>query len=96
MEQESTYYHLSHNVSNLVYRFVCPAKYRRVVIAESANECIRQTCMGDRVEIRVDFDKKTCFFYINVSSYSYISVCGKQRIFGVYSSDRLNRNSEER
>ena len=36
MEQESGYYHLSHNVSNLVYRFVCPAKYRRVVIDESA------------------------------------------------------------
>lgn len=50
MEQESSYYHLSHNVSNLVYHFVCPAKYRRVVVDESVNECIRQTCMG--IELR--------------------------------------------
>ena len=55
MEQKSSYYHLSHNGSNLVYHFLCPAKYRRVVIDESVNEYIRQTCMGDRVEIRVDF-----------------------------------------
>lgn len=43
---ESSYLHLSHNVSNLVYHFVCPAKYRRVVIDESVDECIKQTCVG--------------------------------------------------
>ena len=52
MEQESSY-HLSHNVSNLVYHFVCPAKYRRVVIDESVDECIRQTCMG--IELRYEW-----------------------------------------
>ena len=43
---ESGYIHLSHSVSNLVYHFVCPAKYRRVVIDEAVDECIRQTCVG--------------------------------------------------
>ena len=33
-----------------MYHFVCPAKYRRVVIDESVDECIRQTCMG--IELR--------------------------------------------
>ena len=53
MEQKSSYYHLSHNVSNLVYHFVYPAKYRRVVIDESVDECIRQTCMG--IELRYEW-----------------------------------------
>ena len=33
-----------------MYHFVCPAKYRRVVIDESVDECIRQTCM--EIELR--------------------------------------------
>ena len=74
MEQESGYYHLSHNVSNLVYRFVCPAKYRRVVIDESANECIRQTYM--EIELRNEWisfleigtDKDHVHFFDTVSA----------------------------
>ena len=44
--KESSFKHSSHNVSNLVYHFVCPAKYRRVVISDGVEECIRQTCEG--------------------------------------------------
>ncbi len=44
--KESSYIHLSHNVSNLVYHFVFPAKYRRVVITEDVDACIKQTCEG--------------------------------------------------
>ena len=50
---ESSYWHLSHNVSNLVYHFVCPAKYRRVVMSEGVEECIRQTCAG--IELRYEW-----------------------------------------
>ena len=32
---------------------MCPAKYRRVVIDESVDECIRQTCMG--IELRYEW-----------------------------------------
>ena len=44
--KESSFIHLSHSVSNLVYHFVFPAKYRRVVITEGVDACIKQTCEG--------------------------------------------------
>ena len=34
----------SHNVSVLMYHFVCPAKYRRVVIDEEVDKVIKETC----------------------------------------------------
>ena len=40
--EESQYLYLSHNVSNLVYHIVCPAKYRRVVFDETVDEHLRQ------------------------------------------------------
>lgn len=44
----------SHNVSVLMYHFVCPAKYRRVVIDEDVDRVIKETCEGiqERYEIR--------------------------------------------
>lgn len=50
---ESIYIHHSHNVSNLVYHFVCPTKYRRVVVTECVDECLKQTCAG--IELRYDW-----------------------------------------
>ena len=50
---ESSYWHLSHNVSNLVYHFVCPAKYRRVVFDTSVEESLRQICEG--IELRYEW-----------------------------------------
>ena len=43
---DSTYLHLSHNVSNLVYHFVFPAKYRRVVINEDVDKSLKEICVG--------------------------------------------------
>ena len=37
--------HKSHNVSNLMYHFVFPAKYRRVVIDENVDKIIKETCV---------------------------------------------------
>lgn len=44
----------SHNVSVLMHHFVCPAKYRRVVIDEDVDRVVRETCEGiqERYEIR--------------------------------------------
>jgi putative transposase len=44
----------SHNVSVLLYHFVCPAKYRRVVIDKKVDEIIKQTCLeiSKRYEIK--------------------------------------------
>lgn len=40
----SEYIHKSHNVSVLMYHFVCPAKYRRVVTDDEADQVIQKTC----------------------------------------------------
>lgn len=45
--------HNSHNVSNLVYHFVCPTKYRRIVIDETVDEHLKQICEG--IEERYDW-----------------------------------------
>ena len=66
----------SHNVSVLMYHFVCPAKYRRVVIDEDVDRVIKETCEGiqERYEIRfleVGTDKDHVHFLIqSVPTYS--------------------------
>lgn len=50
----SEYMHKSHNVTVLMYNFVCLAKYRRVVIDEKVDQVIKETCqeIEKRYEIR--------------------------------------------
>ena len=48
----SEYIHKLHNVSKLMYHFVFPAKYRRVVIDEQVDQVIKETCL----EIGTDKD----------------------------------------
>ena len=50
---ESRYINLSHNVSNLVYHFVCPAKYRRSVFSDNVEEHLRNICL--EIEERYDY-----------------------------------------
>ena len=50
---ESSLIHNSHNVSDLVYHFVCPTKYRRIVIDENVDEHLKQICVG--IEERYDW-----------------------------------------
>ena len=40
----SEYIHKSHNVSVLLYHYVCPAKYRRVIFSEEVDNVLRETC----------------------------------------------------
>ena len=44
--------HRAHIVSNIMYHFVCPTKYRRVVIDDSVDEVIKETCRG--IEVRYE------------------------------------------
>ena len=37
--------HKSHNVSVLLYHYVCPAKYRRVVFSEAVDNTLKETCI---------------------------------------------------
>lgn len=52
---DSSYIHLSHNVSNLVYHIVTPTKYRRLAISDEVDGCLRQICEG--IELRWDWIK---------------------------------------
>ena len=51
----SRYIHKSHNVSVLLYHYVCPAKYRRVIFDDSVDKVLIQTCkeIGRRYEINI-------------------------------------------
>ncbi len=42
---QSKYIHKSHNVSVLLYHFVCPAKYRRVVLSEAVDNTMKDVCL---------------------------------------------------
>ena len=48
----SEYIHNRHNVSVLMYHFVCPAKYRRVVFYEEVDQELKELCQG--IEQRYD------------------------------------------
>ena len=48
----SKYIHKSHNVSLIMYHFVCPTKYRRVVLSEDVDKTLRDVC----IEIANRFD----------------------------------------
>ena len=68
--------HKSHNVSQLMYHFVLPTKYRRVVISGEVEEVIKNTCMeiSERYEIlflEIGADKDHVHFLVqSVPSYS--------------------------
>lgn len=66
----------SHNVSILMYHFVFPAKYRRVVFDESVDKVIKETCVeiSKRYEIyflEIGTDKDHVHFLVqSVPKYS--------------------------
>ena len=49
----SEYIHKSHNVSLILYHYVCPAKYRRVIFNKEIDEILLETCkeISKRYEI---------------------------------------------
>lgn len=52
---DSAYLHSSHNVSNLVYHFVTPVKYRRLARTEEVEGSLKQICAG--IELRYEWIK---------------------------------------
>lgn len=52
---ESEYVHKSHNVSVLLYHFVCPAKYRRVVFSKAVDETLKEVCLEIEKRFEVHF-----------------------------------------
>jgi len=65
----SEYIHKSHNVTVLLYHFVCPAKYRRVVFSETVDQSLKEICLeiSKRYEIayiEIGIDKDHMHFLI--------------------------------
>lgn len=51
----SEYVHKSHNVSILLYHFVCPAKYRRIVFNEAVDQTLKETCLEISKRYEIEF-----------------------------------------
>lgn len=51
----SEYIHKRHNVTVLLYHFVCPAKYRRVVFTEAVDKSLKEICIGISGRFEIDF-----------------------------------------
>ena len=72
----SEYIHKSHNVSVLMYHFVCPTKYRRVVLSDEVDATLKSVCneISNRYEIEfleIGTDKDHVHFLIqSVPTYS--------------------------
>jgi putative transposase len=52
---ESGYIPKSHNVSVLLYHFVCPAKYRRVVFSKAVDQTMKVICLEIEKRYEVHF-----------------------------------------
>ena len=55
MGKKSEYKHKSHNVSVLIYHFVCPTKYRRVVIDEEVDGKMKEICLEIEKRYEINF-----------------------------------------
>ena len=66
----------SHNISILMYHFVCPAKYRRVVLSKKVDEVLKEVCLEIEKRFEIKFieigtDKDHVHFLIQlVPTYS--------------------------
>ena len=45
----------SHNISVLIYHYVCPAKYRKVVFDKEVDEILRETCVEIEKRYEIKF-----------------------------------------
>ena len=52
---QSKYIHKSHNVSVLLYHYVCPAKYRRVVFSNEVDNTLKETCFEISKRYQIHF-----------------------------------------
>lgn len=65
----SKYIHKSHNVSVLLYHYVCPAKYRRVVFSDAVDKTLKEVCVEishryDMIFIEIGTDADHVHFLI--------------------------------
>ena len=76
----SDYIHKSHNVTVLIYHFVLPARYRRVVFDEDVDNVLKEVCLDieKRYQIKfleIGFDKDHIYFLLqSVPTYSVTKI----------------------
>ena len=51
----SKYVHKSHNVSVLLYHYVCRAKYRRVIFSDSVDKNLKNVCLEISKRFEIEF-----------------------------------------
>ena len=51
----SKYIHKSHNLSVLIYHFVCPAKYRKVIISKEVDDALKDICLEISKRYEISF-----------------------------------------
>ncbi len=51
----SNHIHKSHNVSLLLYHFVCPAKYRKKIFTEEVEQSLKKVCSTIQVTYEIQF-----------------------------------------
>ena len=51
----SKHVYKSHNVSLLLYHFVCPAKYRKKIFTEAVEQSLKQVCAQIQVTYEIKF-----------------------------------------
>ena len=51
----SEYIHKSNNVSVLLYHYVCPSKYRRIVFFESVDKSLKEICLEISKRYEIEF-----------------------------------------
>ena len=51
----SKYVHKSHNVSVLLYHYVCRAKYRRVIFSDSVDKSLKNVCLEISKRFEIEF-----------------------------------------
>lgn len=83
---QSEYIHKSHNVSVLLYHYVCPAKYRRVVFSEGVDESLKLVCLEISKRYEIEFleigtDKDHVHFLVQS-----VSVLSPSRIIQIIKS----------
>ena len=72
----SQYIHKSHNVTNMLYHLVFPAKYRKAVLDESVDAVLREVCLEIERRYEIEFleigvDKDHVHFLVqSVPTYS--------------------------
>ena len=52
---KSEYIHKSHNISILIYHFVCPAKYRQVVFSSEVDNTLKEVCLEISKRYQIQF-----------------------------------------